>query len=95
MSWHAQTGFARLKVAVCLQGVTFACINAAAVVEDAAGKKEEGGTDAVAPVDAAPAPKLATFALRIKQLDVLEQFIAAVNEHKVGGKKGDEEAPDP
>lgn len=85
-----------------LQGATFACVNAA--VPGDQGKKEGGaggeaavaGGEAAAGGDAdakpAAAPHLATFALRIKAPDVLDQFIAAVNAHKAGGKKGGEEA---
>ena len=60
------------------QGVTFACVNAALPGEEAKGGDES------AP---APAPHLATFALRIKAPELLDQFVAAVNEHKAGGKK--------
>ncbi|PSC76436.1 nuclear pore complex NUP50A [Micractinium conductrix] len=84
------------------KGATFACVNAA--VPGDQGKKEGGaggeaavaGGEAAAGGDAdakpAAAPHLATFALRIKAPDVLDQFIAAVNAHKAGGKKGGEEA---
>lgn len=47
------------------------------------GEEAKGG-DESAP---APAPHLATFALRIKAPELLDQFVAAVNEHKAGGKK--------
>lgn len=85
-------------VPVCLlQGATFACVNAAVPAEEgAAGKKEEGdgaAREAAAAASAtAAAPKLATFALRIKLPEVLDQFIAAVNAHKEGGKKVGEAA---
>lgn len=69
------------------QGVTFACINAAVPGEEAAGEGGEGGGAA----PPAPAPRLATFALRIKAPEVLEAFIAAVEAHKAGGGKGKEE----
>ncbi len=77
------------------QGVTFACINAAGPADET-GKQEGGGGeaagDAGAPAPAAAvAPKLATFALRIKAPDVLDQFVAAVNAHKAGSKKASAE----
>lgn len=75
-----------------LQGVTFACINAAIPGEDAPLSKVQGqGSEAAGEADAS---KLATFALRIKSPEALDQFVAAVNEHKAGAKKV-EAAPDP
>lgn len=80
------------------QGVTFACVNAAAAAEEGGkpGEGGEGGEAAAAAAAAEPAAttKLATFALRIKAPEVLEAFIAAVNAHKAGGKKA-EAAADP
>lgn len=74
------------------QGVTFACINAAAPGEDApAGKGEGQRGEAGGEADSS---RLATFALRIKAPEALDHFVAAVNEHKAGPKKG-EAAPDP
>ena len=75
-----------------LQGVTFACINAAAATEEAAGGKEcEGGGEGGDVAAPAPSPRLATFALRIKAPEILEAFVAAVEAHKAGGGKGKEE----
>jgi hypothetical protein len=53
-----------------LQGVSFAVFNHL----EAGGGEEEGSGGA--------APKLAPYALRIKAADVLERFIAVVEQHK-------------
>lgn len=80
---------ARDSLSPALQGVTFACINAAGPGEETSKEGTEG--EAAGPAGSseptAAAPKLATFALRIKPQDVLEQFVAAVNTHKAGGRK--------
>lgn len=70
-----------------LQGVTFACVNAAVPEGEGTGAAEDKA--AAAP---AAAPKLATFALRIKAPEVLDEFVAAVNAHKAGGSGGKKEA---
>ncbi|PRW58407.1 nuclear pore complex NUP50A-like isoform X1 [Chlorella sorokiniana] len=71
------------------KGVTFACVNAAAPADEAS-KPAEGSAaaeGAAAAAAAAASPHLATFALRIKAPEVLEAFVAAVNQHKAGGGK--------
>ena len=77
------------------QGVTFACVNAAAAGEAAGGEGEAAGDKGEAGKEGAggAAPGLATYALRIKGAEVLDAFVAAVNEHKTGGgKKGGADA---
>ncbi len=66
--------------------MTFACVNAATPGEEA-GKPAEGSAAEEGAADAATAasPHLATFALRIKAPEVLDAFVAAVNQHKAGG----------
>lgn len=78
---------ARMRHPPRLQGVTFACVNAAAPAEEASKPAEGGaaGEGAAAAAAAAASPHLATFALRIKAPEVLEAFVAAVNQHKAGG----------
>ena len=80
--------------AFCLmQGVTFACVNAAAPGEEGgAGEGDAASGAAAAGAAAAGEPKLATFALRIKMGEVLDQFVAAVNAHKAGGAGGGKKA---
>lgn len=68
--------------------MTFACINAAAPAEEADKAAAEGSAaeeGAAAAAAAAPSAHLATFALRIKAPEVLDAFVAAVNQHKAGG----------
>lgn len=68
-------------------------MNAANPAEEGSSGEGQGAAAAAAAAAApaaessAAAPKLATFALRIKAPDVLDQFVAAVNAHKAGGKK--------
>lgn len=68
-----------VKVVFVVQGVTFACLNhlesggEAGVEDDKAAGQGQGSL------------KMATYALRIKPQEVLEQFVAAVEGHK-GGK---------
>ena len=64
--------------------MTFACVNAAAPGEDAGKAAGEGGTEGEG-TSGASQPHLATFALRIKASEVLDAFVAAVNQHKAGG----------
>lgn len=62
-----------------MQGVTFACVNHLEDASDGGGeasKKPEEGNASVG--------KLATYALRIKPMETLEQFIKAVEQHKGG-----------
>ena len=76
-----------------LQGVTFACVNAAAPGEEGAAAEGDAAAGAAAAgAAAAGEPKLATFALRIKMGEVLDQFVAAVNAHKAGGAGGGKKA---
>lgn len=74
------------------KGATFAVVNHAAAPEEAAAPAaaKEGGAGAAgeAAAPAAPEPKLATYALRIKSPEVLDQFLSAMNAHKAGTKGG-------
>ena len=75
--------------------MTFACINAVAATDDGGGggKKADDAGDADAAAAAAAAcpegatSRLATYALRIKSPELLEQFLAAANTHKAGGAR--------
>jgi hypothetical protein len=77
------------------QGATFACINAAVTDEPPVGAKKDGKEGEGAGADegseqgagAPAAPKLATFAFRVKTGELLDQFMAAVNAYKAGSKK--------
>ncbi len=73
-----------------MQGVTFACVNAAVVGEEEGAKdKDAAATAAAAESKDKEAGKLATYALRIKSPDVLQAFIEAANAHKAGGAKAE------
>lgn len=69
-----------------LQGATFACVNAV-VPGDEAGAAKEDDAAAATVTGGDAASQLSTFALRIKLPEVLDQFVAAVNAHKAGGKR--------
>lgn len=77
--------FAACRVPRPMQGVTFACVNAAAPGEDGGKAAEEGGAEGEGAAAGVAQPHLATFALRIKAPEVLDAFVAAVNQHKAGG----------
>ena len=89
-----------------MQGVTFACINAAVAEDASPTKKAEEGKEGAAEEAPAPpkdatsaaagpaAPKLATFAFRVKTTESLEQFVASVNAYKAGKQQEAGQATD-